>query len=257
MSDIASSDGTKIDQALYSHDTDKPSKSMYRWPRQQPRNRPAWKTWKKFLDNFGSESGSLKEPLGNWTQKNDNRRYSAYFQKDRGTFWWYKDNTWTTHNLIQQQRTYWRFANESEYHGDPTPPPEATPIDIINSSEGSITMRRTAPITSTTHNQLTTTTPWFIQPVEALDHIVGTVSLLYDTDEIKELFHSKARMDIASDGGHDPETGISTFGWAVSVNKILIAKGRGPAQAHPQLAESFQSEGYRLASALIFIHNLV
>jgi hypothetical protein len=258
MSDIASSDGTKIDQAWYSHDTDKPSQSLYRWPRQQPPNRPAWKTWKKFLDNFCSESGSLKEPLGNcWTQKNDNRRYSAYFQKDRGTLWWYNDNTWTTHKLTQQHRTYWRFANEPEYHSDPTPPPEATPIDIINNSEGSITTRRTAPFTSTTHNQLTTTTPWFSQPVEALDHIVGTVSLLYDTAEIKELFHSKARMDIASDGGHDPETGISTFGWVVSVNKILIARGRGPALAHPQLAESFRSEGYGLASALIFIHNLI
>jgi hypothetical protein len=97
-----------------------------------------------------------------------------------------------------------------------------------------------------------------MQPVEVLDHIVGTVSLLYDNDDIlKALFYAKVRVDIASDGGHNPETGISTFGWVVSVNKLHIAKGRGPAQVHPQLAESFRSEGYGLASALIFIHNLI
>jgi hypothetical protein len=96
-----------------------------------------------------------------------------------------------------------------------------------------------------------------MQPAEALEHILGTVSLLYDTDDIKALFYAKARVDIASDGGHDPETGISTYGWVVAVNKLLIAKGRGPAQVHPQLAESFRSEGYGLASALIFIHNLI
>jgi hypothetical protein len=72
-----------------------------------------------------------------------------------------------------------------------------------------------------------------MKSVEALDHIVGTAQLLHDTDDIKALFYEKARVDIASDGGHDPETGISTFGWVVAVNKLLIAKGRGPAQVHP------------------------
>jgi hypothetical protein len=257
ISDITSSDGTKIDQAWYSADTNKPSKSTYRWPRQQSPNRPAWQAWKKFLDSFCSESGSLKEPLGNWTQMNKNRRYSAYFQIDNNTLWRQKDNQWTTHRLIQQHRTYWRFANESEPQGNRNPPPEATPIDIINISEGSITTRQARPINSTTTNQLSTNTPWFMKSVEALDHIVGTVQLLQDTDDIRTIFSERARVDIASDGGHDPETGISTFGWVAAVNKLLIAKGRGPAQVHPQLAESFRSEGYGLASALIFINNLI
>jgi hypothetical protein len=64
---------------------------------------------------FCSESGSLKELLGNWIQRNKNRRHSAYFQTDNGTLWWQKDNAWTTHKFIQQHRTYWRFANESDY----------------------------------------------------------------------------------------------------------------------------------------------
>jgi hypothetical protein len=134
-------------------------------------------------------------------------------------------NTWAKHKLIQQQQKYWHFDNASAYQCITKPPLEATPIDIIHSSEESITMWRAMPIISTTQNQILTIMPWFLQPVKALDHIVGMVSLLYDTDDIKELFHSRARVDIASDGGHDPETGISTFGWVVSANKLLIAKG--------------------------------
>lgn len=80
--------------------------------------------------------------------------------------------------------------------------------------------------------------------------------MLVDPDEIPLIFSQKTYIEVASDGGHDPRSGISTFGWVIAADKTLIAKGRGPAEAHPSLAESFRSEGYGLSSALIFIQNL-
>jgi hypothetical protein len=43
----------------------------------------------------------------------------------------------------------------------------------------------------------------------------------------------------------------------VAINRVLIAKGWGPVEAHPDLAESFRSEGYGLASVSAFIQEMI
>jgi hypothetical protein len=58
---------------------------------------------------------------------------------------------------------------------------------------------------------------------------------------------------MATDGGYDPGTGISTFGWVVASKDTVMVTGRGPAEAHPSLANSFRAEGYGASSALLFI----
>jgi hypothetical protein len=83
------------------------------------------------------------------------------------------------------------------------------------------------------------------------------ISLLVDELEIKEILGNPTQIEVASDGGFDPSTGISSYGWVIAFNRILIAKGRGPAEAHPDLAESFRSEGYGLASVAAFIMAMV
>jgi hypothetical protein len=60
-------------------------------------------------------------------------------------------------------------------------------------------------------------------------------------------------IEIASDGGFNPSTGISSFGWVVAINKTLVAIGRGPAAAHPDLAESFWAKGYGLVAVSWFL----
>jgi hypothetical protein len=52
-------------------------------------------------------------------------------------------------------------------------------------------------------------------------------------------------------------SGISSYGWVISVNRVLISKGRGPTAAHPDLAESFRSEGYGLAAAAAFLNAMI
>jgi hypothetical protein len=61
----------------------------------------------------------------------------------------------------------------------------------------------------------------------------------------------------ASDGGHDPESGISTFGWVNTINHTIVAVARGEVQAHTSMAEYFRAEGVGLASAAIFANNLI
>jgi hypothetical protein len=41
------------------------------------------------------------------------------------------------------------------------------------------------------------------------------------------------------------------------MNRVLTAKGRGPAAAHPDLAESFRLEGYGLAAAAAFLKAMI
>jgi hypothetical protein len=99
---------------------------------------------------------------------------------------------------------------------------------------------------------------WYQKAPKHWKHIVGEVSMRVPDDTIQNMITPKSTFEIASDGGHEPSTGISTFGWAIAVNRTIIATGRkGPAQAHPNLAESFRAEGYGLTSACLFIHNLI
>jgi hypothetical protein len=99
-------------------------------------------------------------------------------------------------------------------------------------------------------------TEWFQRTNGKLNQLVGEIALLHDPEEMQQIFTETTNAEIASDGGHDPTSGKSSFGWVISANKQLLAKGRGPAQSHPLLAESFRAEGYSIASALIFVHNL-
>jgi hypothetical protein len=83
------------------------------------------------------------------------------------------------------------------------------------------------------------------------------IMLLIDENGIANRLSQPTHVKVASDGGFDPLTGISSYGWIVAFNRTLVAKGRGPAEAHPDLAESFRSEGYGLASVAAFLMAMV
>jgi hypothetical protein len=255
MSDIASSDGSRIHKAWYEPDSIKPSCSTVRWPRQALPNRTAWKAWTRFLDSFCTVDGKLKMPVGKWTRRNNNRSHKSYFQAENKTLWMLQDTLWSQHQLIHQHRKTWHFCNTVQQQAT-EPPMDATPIDVTNIFDTHIITLKALPA-ETTEPEMQNAKHWYNNPINSLSHIVGDITILNDTEDITNVFTSPTHIEIASDGGHDPESGISTYGWVVSADKQLIAKGRGPAQAHPLLAESFRSEGYGLTSALIFVHNLV
>jgi hypothetical protein len=77
------------------------------------------------------------------------------------------------------------------------------------------------------------------------------IMLLVEESVLTDILRNPTRIKVASDGGFDPSSGISSYGWVVAFNRTLIAKGRGPTEAHPDLAESFRLEGYGLASVVL------
>lgn len=137
-------------------------------------------------------------------------------------------------------------------------PRTAYPIDIVITTEEQIITSRE----SNRRPQMTTTLQseyirlnehWHIKQH---DPLLKHIQLLMDQEEIMDRLQQPVCIEIASDGGFNPTTGRSTYGWAIAIDKINLAMGRGPAAAHPALAESFRSEGYGLASAVLFMHRL-
>jgi ribonuclease HI len=136
------------------------------------------------------------------------------------------------------------------------PPPNAIPTEEITRSTEEIRVTKPARrIQQRKHKDQSI--PWYKRSPKHLQHIIGDVDKQGD-DYIKQKLNSTSpTIQAASDGGHDPESGISTFGWTVAIDNDIIARGRGPAQAHPDLAESFRAEGYGLTSVAIFLRNII
>jgi hypothetical protein len=88
-------------------------------------------------------------------------------------------------------------------------------------------------------------------------HLIGNITLIVLAEDIKSLISRRSTFKFASDGGHDPSSGILTFGWVASIDHTIIAQARGPAQSHPLMAESFRAEGYGIASVSQFARNLI
>jgi hypothetical protein len=136
------------------------------------------------------------------------------------------------------------------------PPPNATPTDELARSNEEIRVTKPAARTQS-RKRRELETPWYRRSPKHLSHILGDIEITEEGIIQKHLRSTEPHIMAASDGGHDPASGISTFGWTVATNKVIIARGRGPAQAHPDLAESFRSEGYGLTSVTLFLRNLI
>jgi hypothetical protein len=100
VSDIANAEGTKLMEAWLSPKTLKPSKSNKNWPKQSDPGRQAWNIWKKFLINAfaTSDGGKLRQPLGKWIARNDNRMHQAY--SDGNHLYLPKNGAWHQHAQI-------------------------------------------------------------------------------------------------------------------------------------------------------------
>jgi hypothetical protein len=57
-----------------------------------------------------------------------------------------------------------------------------------------------------------------------------SVDMIADEKYLHHLFQRHALIDTATDGGHDPYTGILTYGWVIAVNECIIARGTREAQ---------------------------
>jgi ribonuclease HI len=138
-----------------------------------------------------------------------------------------------------------------------TPPQDAIPIDVIriDNNKNIITTipSRIEQKTMESKSQLDCVSAYIINNYPRYQHLHQCFEWILDDISISEHFSGYQTTHLATDGGYEPATGISTYGWVIASPEAIIATGRGPAEAHPTLANSFRAEGYGAASALLFV----
>jgi ribonuclease HI len=147
-----------------------------------------------------------------------------------------------------------------------TPPTTAVPIDILSRQGQHITTNIPSNLDKEPNKPRRAGLEGYLQDAfpNLVQHIHSLVTWEQDDDTLHALLETQdAIIFAASDGGYDPQSGISTYGWVVASNQTVLVTGMGPAEAHPSLANSFRSEGYGAAAALLFLaafqefHNIV
>jgi hypothetical protein len=243
-------------EAWLSPKTLKPSTSDKKWPKQSDHGRQAWNIWKKFLINAfaTSEGGKLRQPLGKWIARNDSRIHQAY--SDGRHLYVPKNGAWHQHaqTAITRRQMLFQANNPTLQENLPD---KATPTDIITITAQNIVTGRNEEIMMRDQDEIT---EWTIVPgitITANDLILNHVKATIDSKEFKQTITSGKLMEIATDGGYDPSSGISKYGWVIAVDKQVVAMGRGPAAAHPIMAESFRAEGFGIASAASFLKTII
>jgi hypothetical protein len=257
LSDISDAAGEQILPEWLGPDSVKPSKSTKNWPKQNNPGKEAWKIWKNFIArSFLNEAGKLRKALGNWTRQNTTRIHQSYCAEDKTILYMQQGTAgiWRAHARRCSGRRCLVFQRAHTL--TPILPARVMPIDIKLSTDDSIVTggwRDMDPDTQENNGIIN-----FKTYITADSKSRGeTVTLLVDPTEIAMTLQNPTRLEIASDGGFEPISGISSYGWVISMNREIIAKGRGPAAAHPDLAESFRSEGYGLAAAAAFLNAMI
>lgn len=226
-----------------------------KWPIQGDPGREAWSIWKKFLSRaFKTTSGRLQATLGKWTQRNTTREHNAYWSPSlKALLLPDGRNRWNHHKLINAGRRQNYFNKKSDQssnlHDD------AVPADV--SAE---TGKHYITGTLAEWHKTFIPQPNTFNEKLARQHnntLFSTIELLVKEESLEDFFLKQALIDTATDGGHDPNSGSLTYGWVIAMNENIIAKGRGPAEAHPTMSESFRAEAYGLASATAFICLLI
>jgi hypothetical protein len=131
VSDISTADGRHIDTAWLDPNTEKPSWSTKRWPRQGDPGPEAWSIWRKFLNDafLQGNQKKLRQPLGKWIATNNSRMHRTYYSRKDRTLWKrFQDGNWSQHSLISSHRRSLIFDS----HGSMTPraPNDILPLDI-------------------------------------------------------------------------------------------------------------------------------
>jgi hypothetical protein len=255
ISDIANAEGTRILPEWLDPLAAKPSHSTKNWPQQGYPGKQAWAIWRKFINLafLTADAGKLKTPLGKWTTKNQNRQHNAYSD---GRYLFRKaSNGWQKHQKLATRRQ--QVFDIVPISTVSVVSEDAAPVDIsIETGKHVITSKNTGyktchePEQHIKHISTGLTT-------NAKDLILHHVNMTVDTEDLRNSIIDGQHFEAATDGGFDPTSGVSTYGWVISLDKQVVAMGRGPAAAHPRLAESFRAEGFGIASAASFLQILI
>jgi hypothetical protein len=257
LSDISDATGERILKQWLGPEDQKPSYSTKSWPQQKNPGNEAWQIWRRFIGRaFLDANGRLQQALGAWTQQNESRVHNSYCSKDTKLLYiqQIQDGRWRVHSRRCAGRRCLIF--NVEHIVIENPPAQLIPIDIKSQTTENIITGGWSVFQQTIHKQ---TVCRCLKDHIAQHQIALSehISILVEESELVATLKNPTQIEVASDGGFDPNSGISTYGWAIAMNRRLIAKGRGPVAAHPDLAESFRAEGYGLASVTGFIKLMI
>jgi hypothetical protein len=136
-------------------------------------------------------------------------------------------------------------------------PPEIIPIKVISQTEQIyLTEREAATIKQkkSIHGKVTLAG---ILAERASETLLQNVTLMKEESDIRARFQRATFIDMATDGSYDSVSGISSYGWVVTLNDEVLAKGRGPAEGHPDMAEPIRAETYGLAAGAMFFNIII
>jgi hypothetical protein len=107
--------------------------------------------------------------------------------------------------------------------------------------------------------QNTANTATLKQKINSRDHdpLYYNIQLTVDELDIQQQLRNTATFDVATDGSFNNATGISSYGWVITLNRTVIAKAQGPVPAYKIMAEPFRAEIHGVASASSFINMLM
>lgn len=257
VSDIASADGRQILEAWTDNRLPKPSRSTKRWPIQGDPGKEAWTIWKQFLIKaFIKADGTLKMKLGEWFQRNRFRTHEAYWSQSHKVTLTQdtRNNLWRHHPLFKAGRRQYLFTTQHLESSEL--PSDATPIDLIRKSPTTYTTGKPTPARKYPSIRRIKSFSDLILS-RATTNFFSNVKLTMDDEYIRGQLQRTALIDTATDGGYEPTSGITSYGWVMSINETVVAKGQGPAEAHPIMADAYRGEAYGLAAATTVIQEMI
>jgi hypothetical protein len=258
VSDISDAEGKKILEEWYYPVTSKSSRSLKKWPLQGDPGQEAWKIWKKFIiGSFTTNDNNLKTNLGRWEQCNRMRSHFAYTHPFDNSLWLFLDHHhWTVHKMLNKNRRNVTFQKKATAtYGER--PLGIIPIDVKDQTEETYITGRIASFARPTKLQQGDDTIRGKIKQQASDTLLYDINIMATEEEIQDTFAKDTYIDMATDGSYDETSGISSYGWVISLNDFIVAKGKGPAEAHPTMADPLRAEAYGLASGARFLHLLI
>jgi hypothetical protein len=108
-------------------------------------------------------------------------------------------------------------------------PTNVVPIDILRITNNIITTTIPSGIKTKImdkhERQIDTITEHIIKHYPRYQHLQQSFEWVADRNSIEAHFSQQHITHIATDGGYDPITGISTYGWVIASSDMIIVTG--------------------------------
>jgi ribonuclease HI len=256
LSDITDATGVRVSHEWLYPKYQRPE-SLWKWPHQECPPKHVWATWRRFLTStFTNEAFVLQNPLGPWIEIPP-RKHSILYDNESKRLLISDQGTWTVHRQFRSRRRTLEFDKQAiaEAHSM-IPTTNTVPIDVIRQTDNIIVTNIPQPRITETHQASLTddrVSKIILEQYPRWRHLHNSYRSIMDDHLAREAILAAKVVYIATDGGYEPRSGISSYGWVIASSDSMLITGKGPAEAHPTMANSFRSEGYGAASALLFI----